>query len=468
MHFRTLISFLALTIIIFLSTVIGPGCANIVPPMGGPRDSIPPTLIKVTPADSSRNFGGNRISFTFDEYIDIDNFSQNAIISPIPKSMPTATRKLNTLTVRLRDSLEPNTTYTIDFGKSVKDFTEGNYMQDFKYVFSTGPHIDSLSFGGNVLLAETGKFDTTLLVMLHKRSDDSALVKDRPRYMAKLDSKGNFIFHNLPAGTFYVYALKDDGRSYRYLSNKVLFAFADSPVIVQQHTPPVTLYAYQGSKEVAKAASSGGQGGATDKRLKFQTTLKSNKQQDLLQKFGLLFDRPLKRFDSTKVSFTTDSTYTPVTDYSWSTDSTKKKLTLNYSWQENTVYHLILQKDFASDTLGLQLLKSDTISFKTLKNTDYGKLVIRFRKLDLSKNPVLQFVQGDEVVNAVPLTDNTLSLDLFLPGDYDLRILNDANKNGIWDPGVFYGKHKQPEIVKPIERKLTIKPNWDNEFEINL
>jgi hypothetical protein len=468
MHFRTLISFLVFSIIIFLSIISGPGCANIVPPLGGPRDSIPPVLIKVTPADSSRNFGGGRINFTFDEYIDIDNFEQNSIISPIPKSMPHPTRKLNTLSLKLRDSLEPNTTYTINFGKSIKDVNEGNIMQDFTYIFSTGLHIDSLTFGGHVILAETGKVDTTLLVLLHRRSDDSALVKDRPRYMARLDNKGNFIFHNLPPDTFHVYALKDDGRSYRYLNTTVLFAFADSPVIVRQHTPPVTLYAYKGSNEIQKAPTSSGQGNTADKRLKFQTTLKNNKQQDLQQKFSLLFERPLKQFDSAKVSFSTDTTYTPINDYSWSMDSTKKKLTLAYSWQENTLYHVILQKDFAADTLGHQLLKPDTLSFRTMKNADYGKVVIRFRNLDLSKNPVLQFVQGDEVQASFPLTSNTLSLDLFLPGEYDLRLLNDANQNGVWDPGVFYGKHKQPEIVKPIDRKLTIKGNWENEFEINL
>jgi hypothetical protein len=66
------------------------------------------------------------------------------------------------------------------------------------------------------------------------------------------------------------------------------------------------------------------------------------------------------------------------------------------------------------------------------------------------------------------LTSADFSQPLFLPGDYDLRILNDSNKNGKWDPGEFFGKHKQPEIVRPIDRKITIKPNWENEFEIAL
>src|SRR5262245_32859170 len=106
MPFKTVISFFALAIIISISVISGTGCANIVPPAGGPRDSLPPLLVKANPGDSTRNFNSDRITFTFDEYVDLDNFMQNAIISPIPKIIPQSSRHLNTITVRLKDSLE--------------------------------------------------------------------------------------------------------------------------------------------------------------------------------------------------------------------------------------------------------------------------------------------------------------------------------------------------------------------------
>lgn len=465
MNFKCCISFLGLITIIFWSLISGSGCANIIPPEGGFRDSLPPALLRVSPPDSTRNFSESRISFSFDEYIQIDNFQQNAIVSPVPRNMPTVTYKLNTVSLRLKDTLEANTTYSINFGNSIKDVNESNVMKEFTYIFSTGSSIDSLSFRGNVLLAETGKIDSTLIVILHTKAEDSALVKERPRYMAKSDGKGNFIFRNLPADTFYVYALKDDARSLRYFG-KQLFAFADSPVVVQQNTPSKTLYAYEAVK-ASQTTSTSGARSAADKRLKFQTTIKSNTH-DLLQKFSFLFETSLKQFDSSKIRFATDTLYTPVTEYAWSIDTTKKKVTLNYSWQENTLYHFILEKDFATDTLGQQLLRSDTLSFTTMKSSDYGKLSIRFRNLDFSKNPVLQFVQSEKVVNSFPLSGETFSQTLFLPGEYELRILNDANKNGIWDPGEFFGKHKQPEIVKPVERRINVKENGENEIEIRL
>jgi len=469
MKFRAFISLVAFILIISISLISGLGCANIVPPQGGLKDSIPPLLVKVNPADSTVNFTGNRISFSFDEYVQLENFSQNVLVSPIPKVTPTANFRLNNVTVHLRDTLEPNTTYTINFGESLKDVNEGNIMKGFSYVFSTGPAIDSLSFTGNVILAESGQTDTTLIVMLHKNAEDSAVVKERPRYVTRLDGKGRFLFTNLPPGTFYLYALQDDSRSYRYLDNKKLFAFADSAVVVGQNTAPKTLYAYQAVKAGdVNAASTTGKPNAADRRLKFQSSVK-NGNQDILEKFSLQFERPLRTFDTLKIHFSSDTSFIPVTGYSWSIDSTSKKLTLEYSFAEDTRYNLILQKDFATDTLGQQMLRGDTILFRTLKSSDYGKLSIRFRNMDLSRNPVLQFVQAGSVVSSYPLTGETFSQPLFPPGEYELRILYDANKNGIWDPGQFFGRHKQPELAQPVQRKsIIIKENWENEFEISL
>ena len=129
---------------------------------------------------------------------------------------------------------------------------------------------------------------------------------------------------------------------------------------------------------------------------------------------------------------------------------------------------MIAEKDFAEDTLGRKLLKADTINFKTKKLSEYGSLRIRFRNLDLASNPVLLFVQNDNVVKSIPLTGPEIHVPVFLPGDYQLRILNDRNKNGKWDSGQFFGKHIQPEIVKPVTRRINVKPNWDNEFDVAL
>ena len=470
----SLLSFALIILIGSISVISGPGCANIIPPEGGLRDSIPPVLVKASPADSSKNFEGNHITLTFDEFVQLQNPRENLIVSPVPKIDPQVESKLKTVTIRLKDTLEPNTTYSLNFGNAIRDNNEGNIAKNFTYLFSTGHAFDSLTLSGKVLLAENGKVDTTLVVMLHKNGEDSAVANERPRYLTRLDSLGNFTFHNLPPGTFYIYALQDEGASHRYLSEKQLFAFADTSVTIQTNNKPVILYAYAEGKTTSRSlpkinarAKTGG--GNADKRLKLQTNLATG-QLDLLSDLTISFEQPWKKLDTSLIHFSSDTSFTPVSNYKILTDTSKKKFSIQYNWKENTRYNIIVEKDFAEDTLGRTLLKSDTISFKTKKLSDYGSLRIRFKNFDLSVNPVLQFVQDNNIVKAFPLTSAEINQRIFPPGEYELRILYDRNKNGKWDPGEFFGKHIQPEIVKPItsRRKISVKPNWDNDFDIAL
>jgi hypothetical protein len=468
---KKLFFYILIILLILKIQVLIVGCANIIPPEGGPRDSLPPLLVKASPPDSSRNFTDTRITLTFDEFIAIDDYTKNLIVSPIPKNPVALEQKLRTVVIKLKDSLESNTTYTLNFGNAIKDVNEGNIARNFTYIFSTGPTFDSLTLSGKVLLAENGKTDSTIIAMLHKSGEDSALVNEKPRYVTRLDSAGNFAFHNLPAGTFYLYALRGDG-SYNYISpDRQLFAFADKPVVVETATQPIIMYAYTEKAATPRATPQIGvrQKGAVgaDKRLRFQTNLASG-QLDLLSNFTISFEQPLRTLDTLLMHFSADTTFNPISDFHVITDTTRKQLTVQHNWKEHTRYNLILEKDFAEDTLGRKLLKTDTISFTTKRLAEYGSLRIRFKNVDLSLNPVLLFVQNDNIVKSVPLNSAEIKEPIVVPGDYELRILNDRNKNGKWDPGEFFGKHIQPEVVKPVSRRITVKANWDNEFDIAL
>jgi hypothetical protein len=274
-----------------------------------------------------------------------------------------------------------------------------------------------------------------------------------------------------------VYALKDETSTRRYFDDKQLFAFADAPVIISDSTPSVTLYAYSNRPATGPGSSAEGTTPATrrgrnepvsvDRRLKFTTNL-TGSLQDLLGNLVINFEQPIRTFDSSRVSLRSDSGYTPVSVTQLRLDSGRRSATLITSWKEGTNYHLILDKDFAEDSTGRKLLKSDTLHFTTRKLSDYGRLKIRFRNLDMSKHPVLLFVLNGNVTSSYPLTGIDFSRPLFVPGEYELRILYDNNQNGKWDPGIFFEKHQQPELVKPIERKVIIRGNWENEFEIAL
>ncbi len=470
--------FTIISLFVLSGMFAGSGCANIIPPTGGPRDSLPPVLMRVAPGDSSVMFSAKKITFAFNEYVQLDEIQKNLLVSPLPKILPTVESKLREVTVTLRDTLEDNTTYSLDFGDAIRDVNEGNPYKNFTYTFTTGSSLDSLVIAGNVINAETGKPDSTLIAVLHTSFADSAL-KQRPRYAARLNNQGVFIFRNLPADTYALYAFKDESGSRLYTSPSQLFAFADT--LISSANPPdsLTLYAYL-EKDTTKPSTRRqatitkpvlkGNEALADRLLRLETSLSGN-QLGLLPSdtLSIRFPKdPLKTFDSTGVVLYNDQ-FEPLTNYRFLLDTSGKRVSIFYPWVANTPYHIIFNQNFAEDTSGRKIPRSDTLSFSTKKETEYGLVRIRFLNLDLSRNPVLQFVKTDGVVfSHVFGTSREFSARLFNPGEYDLRILYDENGNGVWDPGDFFNLRKQPERVIPLSRKATIRANIDNDFDINL
>ena len=155
---------LALTLLISIYLT---GCANIIPPGGGPKDSLPPKLLVALPKDSATNVRTKNFLLSFDEYVTLQGIQENLIVSPTVKNTPIIDYKLKNVTIKFKDSLEENTTYVLDFGKAVVDVNESNIAKGFRYIFSTGNNIDNGNYGGQVIVAATGKVDSTLIVVLH-------------------------------------------------------------------------------------------------------------------------------------------------------------------------------------------------------------------------------------------------------------------------------------------------------------
>jgi uncharacterized protein (DUF2141 family) len=466
MKVNHLIYFITVVLVSCFISFLVSGCAQIGAPTGGPRDSIAPVLVSAYPKLLTTNFTGNKITLVFNEYVDVLDVQTNVLVSPFPKTTPLIEFKLKTVTVKLKDSLLENTTYAINFGSAIRDNNEGNPFKDFTYVFSTGNTIDSLQLGGQVIVAETGKRDSTIIAILYRNVDDSAVQKRKPDYVAKLDSSGNFKFRNLSAGSYKLFALKDGDGGKTYNSKIELFAFADSEIIVADSTSLVTLFAYAEEKEIKKVpvATPSKTAAAADKKLKYTSNL-SNNEQDLLTDLTLTVNKPLKTFDTLKIILT-DTNYNKISS-AISIDSTKKIIHIDAKWKEEFHYKLLVSKDAIADSTGLALTRSDTIRFTSKKAADYGSIVLRFSNLKTADHPVLQFVKDQEIYRSVAITATTWSDKLFPPGDYELRILFDTNNNGKWDPGN-YAKKIQPERVISLDTKLNIKANWDNERDVKL
>ena len=206
----------------FLLVLLMISCAKRGSITGGLKDTLAPVLTSSSPKNFNTNFKGDQIVLNFDEYVKLKNLNKQLVISPPMKREPiiTPTNVSKVLTIKIKDTLEPNTTYSFNFGQSITDNNEGNAMNQFKYIFSTGPYIDSLSIGGVVKDAYEKNVDNFVSVMLYEANEkykDSVVYKDFPRYITNtLDSLRTFKLENLKAGKYLLVAMKDKGSNNKY------------------------------------------------------------------------------------------------------------------------------------------------------------------------------------------------------------------------------------------------------------
>jgi hypothetical protein len=229
-------------------------CASVQSPTGGPRDSISPRIVRETPKNPTANFSGNTVSIEFDELIKLNNEANEMSISPAPERFPDIKVRRQILDITFHDTLEKNTTYTINFGKAVGDVNENNRLKNYTYVFSTGNTIDSLTLSGTVssTLARE-KSDITVFIL--PLSQDSLFGKKKPGIFTTTDSAGNFTLRNLKENTYRVYALKEQGQGDRiYNSANEEIGFVSDAVQLNKNITGVNIQTF---KEVPQALAVG-------------------------------------------------------------------------------------------------------------------------------------------------------------------------------------------------------------------
>ena len=208
-------------IYIVLSILVISGCAKRGSPSGGPVDSIPPVLINASPKINSINFDSKEIRLTFDEFVKLDNVDEQLIISPPINKSSYEVKPLNGVTKKVFlefiDSLETETTYSINFGNSIKDNNEGNPLTFFSYTFSTGETIDSLYVRGNISDAfdkETDDYISIHLYRIDSIFNDSIIFNNRPTYISNSLDSTSYQFKNIKEGKYLILALKDIDNNY--------------------------------------------------------------------------------------------------------------------------------------------------------------------------------------------------------------------------------------------------------------
>ena len=221
--FRLLYGMLLLTVIY--------SCANIGSPNGGPYDETPPKFVSSTPVPNQINYTGKKIEILFDELIQIEKPSENVIITPPQMELPVIRSAGKKAVIELKDTLKPNTTYTIDFTNSISDNNEKNVFENFSFAFSTGDIIDTLEVSGVLLNAENLEPMPGITIGLHNNLEDSAFVKLPFVRTSRTNDKEQFTIRNITPGTYHIFALNDVNRDYKFDQPGEDIAFLDSVIV---------------------------------------------------------------------------------------------------------------------------------------------------------------------------------------------------------------------------------------------
>lgn len=210
-------SFKSRFLFVFLTslTILFQRCAQVVPLTGGERDTKPPVLLSVVPANRSVNVDPARVKivFKFDEFISVQNISQKLIINPSVPELPEVNVSGKTLTVSFEKELLPNTTYFLQFGNAIVDIHEANPYPELSFMFSTGSVIDSAYVTGSITDALWQKPIADASVMLYKNAADSAPLLLKPDYFTRTDEKGHYLLGAIKPGAYRLFAMVDKNKN---------------------------------------------------------------------------------------------------------------------------------------------------------------------------------------------------------------------------------------------------------------
>ncbi|HBZ22020.1 MAG TPA: hypothetical protein DEO60_12885 [Bacteroidales bacterium] len=345
------------------------GCAKMNTPSGGPKDKTIPVIVKSIPENGATGFKGREILVTFDEYVVLEKIAEKFMVSPPMKKKPEVVVRGKSIRIRYEDELRDSTTYTFYFQDAIRDLNENNPINNYQFVFSTGPFIDSLSVTGNVYSALNLDPPENTLVLLYSQLNDSAVVKQIPDYITRAESNGEFRIDNVHPGTYRLYALSDADNSKNYNNSDELFAFYTEPIIVtpeknflpvKKDSVTVTIKPAAAGKVIVKPPVKGEYPlilFSAEKRLHYLT---SSSRKQPYQLFYALSLPP----DSLKFEFAIPG----VAPDAWFIEKSRNRDSITVWLTDSTVYNrqeieTIVRYPF-TDTLGITAMKYDTIQMR--------------------------------------------------------------------------------------------------------
>lgn len=216
------------------------GCARQTTPEGGPKDLLPPKLVKSNPANNQKNVTEKTLTLTFSEFIKLKDPKEQIIITPEPPKDIQFLAKQNRLTIETKTGWQDSTTYSFTFRDGVQDITESNSVENLKLAFSTGPVIDSLILEGKIVDALTEKIPENITVAIFQ-SDTFNIFKHKPVYFTKTNKLGKFKITNLKSGKYKIYAFDDKNKNLKVESKTEMLGFTPGRLTLPGPNDSLTL-----------------------------------------------------------------------------------------------------------------------------------------------------------------------------------------------------------------------------------
>ncbi len=504
-------------------------CANIQGISGGPEDKKPPVLVEHNSSPNYQvNFKDKEIVLAFDEWIKMDNPFGNISISP-PTEFPVEYKlkgKRVIIQFDEREQLKEKTTYTIQFGESIKDITSGNVQRTLRYVFSTGDFVDSLIIRGKVVDGFTKKSKDKILVSLYKLLDDTAFQKIKPFYFSWTDTAGRFVMENLSPGTYNLFALEDKNQNYFFDQTNEAFAFlpqsieisdssiqefllnvstASIPLLIKDRKiKPGEIRFYFNAKLSRFKLNCDIHDSIKYVNLKDSLLVwnygsheancildyENKKDTFKVQSFELPLNDSIKiiRLDKTLLKPGEQPTFImnyPIVNIikdslqlldSFSMinniklDSSDPRIFhLSGDFPLNNQHKLVIQEN-AVQGLHHTTNQSDTFAFRYLDKSSLARLNLNIENLQLNLPYIFQLLNG-EIVNAefnfeATEPNKKMFFNNLYPGNYRVRLIYDINKNEKWDPADYVNKIQAEQIW--YFDLPDLRADWDVDVSIKL
>lgn len=499
---------------------------------GGEEDTSPPKVQtdKSTP-NYQTNFYPDKIQLEFDEFITLNNALKEIAISPPLRQIPQFSSRGKTLEIKFPEDeeLKSDATYTINFGSAIKDLREGNVLENFTYVFSTGDKLDSLSISGKVVDAFSKEPIENAVVMLYDVLSDSIIYQERPFYFAKTSSQGSFKINNIKNDTFQVFALKDQNLNFILDQEGESLAFLDSTFVLTDSTktafelelfeidfPPKiteTKVSQDGSIAIGftQELDNRPEFQFSDTSIKYKSTLDKdslkiwydttsypdfrlytlgdtlkikpkkkkrkkpysiqlNKSRTSTQIVGgdslkIYMDYPL--IDINKDSIRLIDTSGRTVDFEIHPQEDPRSVALISEWKTDIPYELIIP-DSTIYTFNKITNDSFNLGFTVLGLEQLGTINITFEDITVDSQVVFILMDKDEELfkTLVAKENPEISIPNLLPKTYSFYLLEDLNNNRKWDGGDYTTKRQSEKIVKKELEKL--RENWELNTTISL